>query len=143
MLFSILETVIFCQFHISQPHKLWQSFSMSILDHYASYLKSFIKNLFNVKSGEFIDPLSNLYNRKPQNWQTLLKHGHSYNKRELFSQCWSTLHKRWQTLSLRCLRSWRCLLFRHVFCTVQTITTQSSHIQAIALKHRQIYADHD
>jgi len=87
VLFSILETVIFCQFHISQPHKLWQSFSMSILDHYASYLKSFIKNLFNVKSGEFIDPLSNLYNRKPQNWQTLLKHGHSYNKRELFSQC--------------------------------------------------------
>jgi len=41
----------------SQPNKLWHSLIISILD----VLKSFIKNLFNMKSSEFIDLLTKLH----------------------------------------------------------------------------------
>jgi len=41
----------------SQPNKLWHYLIISILD----VLKSFIKNLFNVKSSEFNDLLSKLH----------------------------------------------------------------------------------
>jgi len=47
----------------SHPYKRWQHFTISILDVW----NNFMKNLFTVKSSEYIDLLSKLHKSKPYN----------------------------------------------------------------------------